>query len=56
MDKKTHSNALIILSVIAAVLAALDYVINFPAFGLGADSWIGIATVLGVYAVYRKTG
>lgn len=54
MDKKSLSNGLIVLSIIAAVLAALDFLVNFPAFGLGADSWVGVAAALGVYAVYTK--
>ena len=54
MDKKTLSSALFVLSVIAAVFAGLDFLMNFPALGLGADSWVGIAAVTGVWAAYTK--
>ncbi|MDP2720645.1 MAG: hypothetical protein Q8O75_01765 [bacterium] len=55
MDKKTLSSGLIVLSIIAAIFAALDFLVNFPTLGLGADSWVGVAAVAGVWAVYTKT-
>ena len=58
MDKKALSTGLIVLSVIAAVLAAIDFISKtnqLAPLGLGADSWIGIAIVLGVYAIYVKS-
>ena len=54
MDKKTLSSGLIVLSIIAALFAALDFLVNFPALGLGADSWVGIAAVTGVWSAYTK--
>ena len=55
MDKKTLSTGLIVLSVIAAVLATLDkVVVDLAPLGLGADSWLGVAIALAVYAVYVK--
>jgi len=55
LDKKTLSKGLIVLSIIAAVLATLDFLVNLPALGLGADSWVGVAAVAGVWAIYTKT-
>lgn len=56
MDKKTVSTGLIALSVISVILAGLDYFSdNFAPLGLGADSWIGVAALLAVYAIYVKT-
>ncbi|MEX0621569.1 MAG: hypothetical protein WD187_01045 [Candidatus Woykebacteria bacterium] len=55
MDKKTTSMGLIILSVGAAILGALDFLsVNFAPLGLGAESWIVVAATLGVWAVYTK--
>jgi hypothetical protein len=54
MDKKTISAGLIVLSLIAAVLGALDYVANIAPLKLGADSWIIVAATLGIYAVYLR--
>ncbi|HEX7456371.1 MAG TPA: hypothetical protein VF303_02805 [Candidatus Nanoarchaeia archaeon] len=54
MDKKTLSTGLIVLSVIAAVLGALDYLADYSVLGLGADSWIVVAAALGIYAIYTK--
>ena len=55
MDKKTISTGLIVLSLIATVLGALDYVKSGLApLGLGADSWIIVAIGLAAYAVYVK--
>lgn len=55
MDKKLISNGLIVISVIAAVLAGIDFLTtDFPALGLGADSWVGIAATLGVWGVFAK--
>ncbi len=55
MDKKLIANGLIVLSAIAAALAGIDYVTtDFAALGLGADSWTGVAAVIGVWGVYAK--
>ena len=58
MDKKSLGTGLIVLSVIAAVLAAIDFISRtseWAPLGLGADSWLGVAIVLGVYAIYVKS-
>jgi hypothetical protein len=55
MDKKTISLGLLVLSLIAVVLAAFDYIGNVPVLGLGADSWAILAGVVGVWAVFAKT-
>ena len=56
MDKKTLSQGLIILSVISAALAGLDFLsVNFAPLGLGADSWIGVTAMLGIWAIYVKS-
>jgi len=57
MDKKTISLGLLVLSLIAAVLAGLDFISKtneLAPLGLGADSWMGIAIAFGIYAVYTK--
>ena len=54
MDKKTVSIGLIGLSIVAALLAAIDYLSQIPSLGLGANSWLLVAATLGVYAVYSK--
>ncbi|OGY21054.1 MAG: hypothetical protein A2113_02905 [Candidatus Woykebacteria bacterium GWA1_44_8] len=57
MDKKTLSFGLIVLSLIAAVLATIDFISKtneWAPLGLGADSWLGVAIVLTVYAIYVK--
>ncbi len=55
MDKKTLSTGLIILSIIAAVLAGLDFITaGFVPLGLGADSWVAIAAALGTWSIYVK--
>ena len=55
MDKKNLSFGLIILSIIALVLSGLDFFVNNVApLGLGAETWVLIAIVLGIYAVYVK--
>lgn len=56
MDKKTISTGLIILAVLSTALAVIDFVTaDFAPLGLGAHSWIGVATLLGVFAIYVKT-
>ena len=55
MDKKTISLGLLVLSLLAAALAAVDYLSADTApLKLGADSWMLISIALGVYAVYSK--
>lgn len=55
VDKKTISTGLIVLSLIAAVLAALDYVVkDLAPLNLGADSWVLVAIGLAAYAIYVK--
>ena len=55
MDKKNLSFGLIILSIIALLLSALDFFVNNVApLGLGAETWVLIAIVLGIYGVYVK--
>jgi hypothetical protein len=55
MDKKLIANGLIVLSVIAAVLAGVDYFTeNVAPLKLGADSWIAVAATLGVWGVFAK--
>ena len=55
MDKKTISMGLLVLSIIAVLLAAWDYVSKGTApLGLGADSWMLVAIVLGVYGLFAK--
>ena len=55
MDKKTLSKGLIVLSIIAVVLAAFDWLsADFAPLGLGAESWVAVAIALAVYAVYTK--
>ena len=55
MDKKTLSQGLIIISVIAAIFAGLDFFSgDFAPLGLGADSWVAVAGALGVWAIYVK--
>ena len=55
MDKKTISVGLIVLSLIAAALGAVDYFAkDLAPLGLGADSWIIVSIALGIYAVYIK--
>ncbi len=56
LDKKTLSQGLIILSVISAALAGFDFLsVNFAPLGLGADSWVGITAILGIWAIYVKS-
>ena len=57
MDKKTISLGLLVLSLLAAALAGLDFISRtneWAPLGLGADSWLGVSITLGVYAVYSK--
>lgn len=55
MDKKLVANGLIVLSVVAAALAGIDFLTkDFAALGLGADSWTGVAATLGVWGVFAK--
>jgi hypothetical protein len=55
LDKKTLSVGLIALSVLAAVLAAVDFLnlVDAPV-GLGANSWMMVAIALGIYSNYAK--
>ena len=56
VDKKTLSQGLIILSVISAALAGFDFLsTNFAPLGLGADSWVTVTAVFGIWAVYVKS-
>ena len=55
MDKKTTSLALLVLSLVGILLAALDYIGNVPVLNLGADSWLLVSIVVAVYAVYAKS-
>ncbi|OGY23393.1 MAG: hypothetical protein A2172_04155 [Candidatus Woykebacteria bacterium RBG_13_40_15] len=55
VDKKTTSLALLVLSLVGILLAALDYIGNVPVLNLGADSWLLVSIVVAVYAVYAKS-
>lgn len=56
VDKKTISLGLLVLSLVAGLLAAWDYLTTGAApLGLGADSWMLIAIVLAVYGLYVKS-
>ena len=56
MDKKTVSLGLLVLSLVAALLAAWDFFSTAAApIGLGADSWMLIAIGLAVYGTYVKS-
>ena len=54
MDKKTAFQALAALSVLSVIIAALDYFSDLALFNLGADSWMLVGVVLGVWALIVK--
>ena len=54
MDKKTAFQALVALSALSVVIAALDYFSDLALFNLGADSWMLVGVVLGVWALIVK--
>lgn len=50
---KKHSNILIILSLVSAVLAAIvNLTVAETVLGLAGTQWILVAIILGIYAVY----
>lgn len=55
MDKKTLSVGLIAISVIAVLLAGVDYFgIGEAPLGLGANSWMAVGIALGIYGNFAK--
>jgi len=54
MEYKQPGKVLLVLSVLSVLVAALDYLNDMALFGLGADSWMLVGIVLGVYAVVVK--
>lgn len=54
MEYKQPGKVLLVLSVLSVLVAALDYINDMALFGLGADSWMLVGIVLGVYAVAVK--
>ncbi|GBE16533.1 hypothetical protein BMS3Abin15_00354 [bacterium BMS3Abin15] len=50
---KKHSNILIILSLVSAVLAGIvNLTVAETVLGLAGTQWVLVAIVLGIYAVY----
>ena len=54
MEYKQPGKVLLVLSVLSVLVAAVDYINDMALFGLGADSWMLVGIVLGVYAVAVK--
>ncbi|MFA6973335.1 MAG: hypothetical protein WC238_01165 [Parcubacteria group bacterium] len=54
MNMKSKSDVLVILSIIAVVLAAVDFLGNMAVVGLAGTQWILIGIVLAIYALYFK--
>lgn len=55
MNMKNKSDVLVALSIIAVVLAAVDFLGNMAVVGLAGTQWILIGIVLAIYALYFKT-
>ncbi|OGY32045.1 MAG: hypothetical protein A3A57_02910 [Candidatus Woykebacteria bacterium RIFCSPLOWO2_01_FULL_41_12] len=54
MEYKQPGKVLLVLSVLSVLVAALDYINDMALFGLGADSWMLVGIVLGIYAIAAK--
>jgi len=51
---KSKSDILIILSVIAVVISAADFLFKIDIVSLAGTQWILIAIVFGIYGLYAK--
>jgi len=55
MEYKNSGKWLLVLSVLSALVAAVDFLSLLDApLGLGANSWMLVATALGIYGVAVK--
>ena len=54
MEYKQPGKVLLVLSVLSVLVAAVDYINDMALFGLGADSWMLVGIILGVYAIIAK--
>lgn len=51
---KSKANILMGLSVVAVVLAAVDFIFKMDVLTLAGTQWILIAIVFGIYALFAK--
>ena len=54
MTNKNWPDTLIILSALAAIVSAIDFVTRGDVLNIAGTQWILIATVLGIYGLYFK--
>lgn len=52
---KNKADILVGLSVVAVILAAVDFIVKTDVLKLAGTQWILIGVVLGIYALYFKT-
>lgn len=55
MNIKNKSDVLVALSLVAVVLAAVDFVVKTDVLNLAGTQWILIGIVLAIYALYFKS-
>jgi len=55
MNMKNKSDILAGLSIVAVILAAVDFVVKTDVLNLAGTQWILIGIVLGIYALYFKS-
>lgn len=55
MNMKNKSDVLVALSVVAVILAGVDFVAKTDILTLAGTQWILIGIVLGIYALYFKS-
>lgn len=51
---KNKSDVLVVLSIVAVVLAAVDFIAKMDVAGLAGTQWILIGIILAIYALYFK--
>ena len=54
-NMKNKDNILVGLSVLAVVLAGVDFIAKIDVLSLAGTQWILIGIVLGIYALYFKS-
>ena len=55
MNMKNKSDILAGLSIVAVILAAVDFVVKTDVLNLAGTQWILIGIVLSIYALYFKS-
>lgn len=54
MNMKNKSDVLVMLSIVAVILAAVDFLFKMDVLTLAGTQWILIGIVLAIYALYFK--